>query len=391
MDKSPLIAADAYRWVECTGSVELESQARLVNIGNDTGREEGKACHSLGQFMLTSHRDNAPVLGAKDIVGKVSKNGVLITKELYTATYDYVNDVVEYFDDRSLPVGLMNIETQVDLNPIYPGLYGFVDCWVFDAGKMTLTIWEAKFGRTIVEVFECWQMMLYASGLIEKIGFDGYSEQMLTVEFRIVQPRGHHIDGVFRSWTVRATDLRGYVNVLTARAEQAKDGTGVCVVGDHCHNCAARNRCATLQRNNYKVSDYVNGQFATDLSGATLGYEISFLRHALSLVKDRLSGLETQALSDIKRGVLIPQCSVKQGYGRERWRKDTPRDEVIYMAELLGEDISEVIINCTPKQAIAKGIDETVIRQYSETPLGELKLIVDDNSEARRAFSKSNE
>lgn len=341
--------------------------------------------------MLEAYQDNSPVLGAKDIVNKVSKKGVLITKALYDATDEYVTDVVEYCQEAGELLPPLMLESQVDLSAIYPGLYGYVDCWVFNQDKRTLTIWEAKFGRTIVEVFECWQMLLYAAGIVKLLGYNNDNDHTLNIEFRVVQPRGHHVEGTIRSWTFNAMTLRNYVCKLTARAQQAKDGTGVCIVGDHCHNCSARNRCTTLQRNSYMVSDYVNGKFATDLSGSNLGYEISFLKHAVTLVKDRLSGLEAQALSDIKKGLLIPQCSTVRGQKRERWRKDVPVEEVLYMAEIMGEDLRETSINCTPKQAITLGIDEDVIRAYSETPPGELKLVVDDNTKARQAFSKTNE
>ena len=42
---------------------------------------------------------------------------------------------------------------------------------------------------------------------------------------------------------------------------------------------------------------------------------------------------------------------------------------------------------CTPTQAIKKGIDEAVIKTYSSKPKTKMKLVEDDGSRARQAFT----
>jgi hypothetical protein len=58
------------------------------------------------------------------------------------------------------------------------------------------------------------------------------------------------------------------------------------------------------------------------------------------------------------------------------------------MGDMMGIDLRKPPAPCTPKQAIAKGIDSAVISQYSETPAGALKLVADNGNKAREVFSK---
>ena len=55
------------------------------------------------------------------------------------------------------------------------------------------------------------------------------------------------------------------------------------------------------------------------------------------------------------------------------------------MGQLMGADLSKPGV-VTPKQALKLGIDEAVIKAYSLTPLGSVKLVPDTAADARRVF-----
>ena len=76
------------------------------------------------------------------------------------------------------------------------------------------------------------------------------------------------------------------------------------------------------------------------------------------------------------------------GYGRSRWRKDTPIDEVIMMCDLMGIDARKPVTLDTPAQILKKGIDESVISLYSETPMTGFKLVEDNGAKARNTFKQ---
>ena len=66
-----------------------------------------------------------------------------------------------------------------------------------------------------------------------------------------------------------------------------------------------------------------------------------------------------------------------------------PVDQVLAMGSLMGVDLSKPGVK-TPKQALKSGVDEAVIKAYSITPLGSLKLISDNPADARRVFGTTN-
>ena len=55
------------------------------------------------------------------------------------------------------------------------------------------------------------------------------------------------------------------------------------------------------------------------------------------------------------------------------------------MGSLMGVDLSKPGV-LTPKQAEKAGVDEGVIKAYSVTPLGQIKLVPTNPSDARRVF-----
>ena len=96
------------------------------------------------------------------------------------------------------------------------------------------------------------------------------------------------------------------------------------------------------------------------------------MRAAADLLASRISGLENEVLAKIKGGVAFPDWRAERGNGRERWAK--PIDEVLALGQMMGIDVSKPGA-ITPKQAIKKGLAEEVVRAYSETPAGEIKLV----------------
>ncbi|MNJ70916.1 hypothetical protein D3C77_674080 [compost metagenome] len=58
------------------------------------------------------------------------------------------------------------------------------------------------------------------------------------------------------------------------------------------------------------------------------------------------------------------------------------------MGDLSGVNVRGPVQLCTPKQARDKGIDELVIKQYSETPNTALKLVEVSGDKTRQIFTK---
>jgi hypothetical protein len=326
------------------------------------------------------------VLDFSGIVGSLSKDGIVITQELFDAAFEYVNDVAKYCDFNFLTKEV-KIEQRVDLSRWLPEWYCIPDASVYDVSSNVLTVWEGKFGHGIVDVFENWQLLIGAFGIIQALDITEPVRQAVKLDLRVVQPRGFTSDGPIRKWFVTAdavgkywNDLHRALPIVTGEAPPTKFGT-------QCKDCSARANCDTLLRVSYEGIDFAGKLKTHTLTGHNLGVDLKLLRRAQKAIEYRLSGLEEQAIHELSNGGLVSYFSTERGKGRERWKKDVPHAEVIMMGDLLGVDIRKPIELDTPSQVRKKGIDESVIAAYSETPMTALKLVEVDGAKIRQIFN----
>lgn len=393
MNKSPLLASSADTWVNCTGSVKLSQQFPAIETGEGVSeaRLEGRAFHEVAQRILESFKTpGAALVSSGNIVGTLSKDNIVITDEIYDAALEYVNDVLKVANINGTMRDI-HIEEYIDLSCVYVGMYGYIDCWLLDAKANTLYVWDAKFGHRGVDAFENWQLITYVAGLLEQLNINGFVDQNLNVSLRVSQPRSFRSGGTTQVWDCKASDLRGYINTVKSAAVDSYGDAAVCKVGRQCDYCPARYACTALQQVAYSGVDYLSAAEGVSLTGHHLALELRILKRAERAMKARLSGLEEQALAEIRNGKVLPGFVGEQGYGRKRWRKDTPHDEVIMMGDLLGVDVRKPVELDTPAQALKKGIDASVIDAYSETPTTGIKLVEDTGAKARNVFRKQYE
>ncbi|MGL4895139.1 MAG: DUF2800 domain-containing protein [Shewanella sp.] len=388
MTKSTLKASSADTWVNCTGSVKLALQFPAIESGEGVSEAllEGRAFHEVSERILNAYKSpGGELVSSGNIVGTLSRDNIVITDEMYDAALEYTNDVLRVANVNGT-MREIHVEERVDLSSVYAGMYGYADCWLLDATANTLYIWDAKYGHRAVDAFENWQLIAYAAGLTERV--NGAMDRDLNVSLRVSQPRSFRSGGTTQVWDCKASDLRGYINTLKSAAAEAYSDAATCKVGRQCDYCPARYACPALQQAAYGGADYVSAAEGVSLSGHHLALELRILKSAERAIKARLSGIEEQALAEIRSGKMLPGFIGEQGYGRKRWRKDTPHDEVIMMGDLLGIDLRKPVELDTPTQAIKKGIDASVIEAYSETPTTGLKLVEDTGAKARNVFRK---
>lgn len=393
MSKSTLLASGADTWVNCTGSVKLSQQFPAIESGEGTSeaRLEGRAFHEVAQRILESFKaPGSELISSSHIVGTLSKDNIVITDEIYDGALEYSNDVLRICNINGTLRDL-HIEEQIDLSCIYLGMYGYIDCWLFDKAAATLYVWEGKFGHRKVDAFENWQLITYVEGILRQLGINGHMDQNINVSMRVSQPRSFRSGGTTDMWDCKASELRGYINTVIAAANESYSDTAICKVGRQCEYCPARYACDTLQQASYGSLDYIGNVEGVTLTGHHLALELRILKRAERTLKARLSGLEEQALAEIRNGKILPGFVTKQGYGNKRWRKDTPSDEVIMMGDLMGVDVRKPVTLDTPAQVLKKGIDASVIELYSETPMTSMKLVEDNGAKARNVFRKQHQ
>jgi hypothetical protein len=348
---SKLPPSSAARRVQCPGSRIMSE--RYPQDENDPKAREGTEAH----LVVAAHLRAEPT-------------PAFATEEML--------DGADMFHD-ALRGNIPHIEERVDCSSIHPDCWGTPDAWYFYPKRKWLHVLDYKFGRRHVEVFENWQLLEYAAGIIAN-----FPLEVLGVSLTIVQPRSYHKDGPVRTWNLNRLEFIGYVISLKEAEDLATRDMPECKTGPECRDCPARHACPTLQSSGYSAAKSSGEAISFELSPAAMGKELAMLRDSIMLMSARADGLENEALVKAKQGVAVPGWTTEQGQGREKWAK--PVEEVISLGEMLGIDVSKPGV-VTPKQAIKKGLSEDVVRAYSETPPGEVKLVRDNGSMARKWFN----
>jgi hypothetical protein len=355
--------------VACSGSRAME--AANPETEESLASREGTAAHWAAAELL---------FGRLVDVGLIAPNGVMLTDEMIEAAELYANDVLAETAENLV------IERPVSCASIHAESWGTPDAWAAFNGGRRLVIWDFKFGHRYVEVFENWQLIEYAAGILDlHLGaMPGIDDQYISVEFRIIQPRCFVGGAPIRSWQVKASDLRGYFNILRDREAAAMLPDAPCTVNRHCIDCRGRALCRAAQSAGYDGMAIAASSVPFDLPAPALGAELRLIDRAIMHLEARRTGLAEQALTLIKRGGSVPFFKAEAGQGRQQWSR--PDTEIIALGDMMGVMLSRPKL-ITPKQAEKAGLDASLVKAYSESPRGEVKLIPDDGSTARKVFS----
>lgn len=363
---APLMPSAAGRWVHCPGSVGME--ARYPDDDSEKARE-GTAAHWAASELLN---------GRAVALGQVAENGVVLDAEMIEGATLYAEVAQRDIDECSEHA----IERRVDVPYVHADNWGTPDYWAFGTGA--LYVGDFKYGRGHVEVFENFQLIDYACGVLDYLNINGSADQYLDVVFRIVQPRSYHADGPVRTWRINAAALRPYFNRLQAAATAAMQPDAPARISVECKHCNGRHACKALQRAAYDAVDVATASIPVELPAEAIGLELRTLRRAAKMLDARIAGIEEVALASIRRGANVPGFKIEHGKGRKRWAR--PVSEIVTMAKLMDVDVSKALNALTPAQAIAAGLPRDVVDAFAETPTGEAKLKEDDGTLARRIF-----
>lgn len=372
---SVLAPSSAARWVACPGSVPL---SLLYPEAEDSPEaREGTAAHwAFGELLAGRAID----------VGLIAPNGVVLNDEMIEGAEMYVDDVLGVFGSSG---DTLRVEERVDMPSVHPQNWGTPDTWapLHDAtsGKLTIYLWDYKFGHEYVDVFENWQLIDYAAGILDKLNIDGHADQFVSFVMRVVQPRSYHRDGPVREWRIGAADLRPYFNKLRNAAELAMRPDAPCTPNPECKHCPARHACEAFTGAAYAAADLSSRSVPLELSAAAMGLELRTLKRAQAMLDARVTGLEQAAFARLTRGERIPFFALESSPGRTVWAK--PIEEVIALGQMFGKDLSKPMA-ITPKQAEKAGVDPALVALYSTAPNGALKLVADDGAKARKVFAK---
>lgn len=361
-------------------TVQCEGWANLVALmppqPDSEESTEGHAAHWVAmQYALASlGQAERPKLGDK------IQGGLLVDKEMIAGAAMYA-EALEGFEGWA--------EETLTIGTIHPECFGTPDFWQWSPKTRTLRVTDYKYGRKFVEVWENWQLIVYAIGLLEKLGYDGNGD--IIVELLIVQPRCYHPDGPVRPWTTSAHRLRAMANIAHNKAHLSQQPDAKTHAGPECLYCPARPFCKTAHAASSALVEFAYKAEAMPQNGIEMSTRLVFIQDAIELLKAVATGLEEQIVLTLKAGKLAPDFKVDYVKSREKWAK--PVQEVKMLGLMYGINLVEEDYACTPKQATQlKGphgkIDPKVISKYALTPPGAPKLVRDELAKHARIFTK---
>lgn len=365
----------AAQWVVCHAAPALWERYPELLPRKDA--PEGLAAH----WVIEQLHAVSPVA-----VGSLAANGLAVTQAMLEGAGVWFQALSEWGDlaEGAYPP---KIEQRVTMT----GLVHAENWGTPDLRRRignTLRVRDFKFGHDFVDAFGNWQLIDYAAGGLEELGYNreaiaaGHCD--IVVDMGIVQPRNFDRSGPIRRWQMRADQLLPYFDRLAASADAATAPNAKAVPGPQCKNCSARRACSAVQREAYTGAEEGYQSLPLELSPEQLGVELRLLTYYRDLLNARVTGLEEQAEFNLRQGQRVPGVHMEPGQGKTDWTK--PPDEIITLGSMLGVDLRKPAA-ITPKQAQAKGLPAEVVDAYSVRIPGAMKLAFDDATEAAKVFS----
>lgn len=315
----------------------------------------------------------------------------------FTVTYDMIHgaklwvDTIGYGSTSNVPVVCERIHPTA--------CWGEPDGWTWLPIEKRLRLPDYKYGFGIVDVFENWQLLTYASGLLDTLDL---VDSEVMVEFIIVQPRAYHRDGPVRKWIVRGDQLRtfwnqAYMAALRAYPDPVHGSLGPpaeATVNVHCELCPARSVCEAYQQRTTHIRDYVAKAQRINMSPADVGAELAILEDAAKMLDGRLTALKAQAEGFLRSGQSVINYAMQADGGGYKWNEGVTVQELEAVASTCNITLRNVITDphsrkspvVTPTQALKAGVAPAIIDAYASKLPGSLKLTRTSTNDARRAF-----
>jgi hypothetical protein len=327
---------------------------------HEAERSEGEASHELGAHIIKESLQGREVYPE---VGYSMGNGVALTAESIEGARVYAEDVLAEVCNRGITTSNIHVEERIECKEIHELSFGTPDCWAYDVISNRVIIWDYKFGFIPIEAILNWQGINYWSGISDKLKIDGVSDQHITVEFRIIQPRAYHRHGSIRKWATTASDLRQYINTLSNSARLALEDYPKCTSGKQCRYCSGRHVCEAGLSAGVELYEGASASLPLDITPHAMGLQLKIVKRAIQQLKGLETGYTEAIGSLIKSGTTVPFWNNAPSVGREEW--SSPKSEVLLMADLMGVDVKKTEL-ITPKQARTAGLPASVVKRFSK-------------------------
>lgn len=290
------------RWMHCPGSIKL-SRGRRQTSGK--AAIEGTIAHEWGESILREESELA------DIPDEDMRLAV-------TRYVEFISDLENGYEGDFEYL----LEERIDLRHLGGDCWGTLDYASWQIGK-SLHVIDYKNGLVLVEARNNRQLLTYALGICEDIGYD--FEYIYLV---IVQPRASHAMGPIRSWRIPPSSLKEYKKILKKAIKETQNEHANLESGAWCQYCPAIGNCPEIVGTAQELAKIeFDDPVAVEPSTALPAIEI-ITDSQLSLIIEYsrafrawIDGCQNEAILRLETGRDIPGLKLVRTPGRSRWKE----------------------------------------------------------------------
>ncbi len=332
-EHSHLGGSGTYRWIACPGSVALSEG--VADAESDYAAE-GTAAHALAEHCLRHGQEAWQHIGQALPGNSTWTQRYAVSKDMADAVQVYLDAVRAEHPDRNQ--GNTWIERAFECPHWHPAMFGRADFVHADFDQKVLHVWDYKHGAGIVvDAVDNPQLKYYAVGMLTELRMWG---EIDTVVVRICQPRGFHILGPTREWSISTADLAQWGDDVLIPAMELADSTrskgytpetllglGLLTSGEHCRFCPARRPterfCPRLERDMAEMEALMNDMATAGGPGKvpseTLGAFLGLFEKAKILQK----AAREVAFARAQEGHTIPGWKLAKARANREWKEGT--------------------------------------------------------------------
>lgn len=364
-----LSASGAHRWMNCPGSVRLESS---YPDKSSSYAEEGTLAHEFVEAKVKHLSGRLTSKGLSSVISRLRKKP-LYTKEMEEhsdAYVDFVQRIVESLGRSIRPAA----ETKVNLAEWIPQGFGTCDTIISD--DETLCIVDYKYGQGVkVDAPDNPQLRLYALGAWSL--FSGVFN-FKKVRTYIFQPRISHTS----SEELTVEELLKFGEIVKAKALETEKPDAPCVAGEWCQFCRAGAECRARAQLVIETAGFI------DENGDKLRIEeYRELVRKAAMVKDWLSIVKEFIFNKILSGEKVPGFKLVEGRSVRAWTDIDAAFKFIIDNKLAEEALlyerKPISLTACEKLVGKKPFAEK-LQQFIHKPKGQPTLV--DENDSRPSF-----
>ena len=342
------------RFMQCPGWTQFEIEKEPLSEVQKEGIEAGKVLSGLlsddADKFDTTGLDNEMVFDAREAVTRIKGLG---------AEYPWDDFFVEKV--CTWKTGDFTFKGRADVT------------WIKDN---ELHVLDYKYGHSIVEVEENWQLIGYAVGL--KLNLENAFSTVKSIHLHVFQPNAYHHDGPWRTQVMSSDELVKRVNMIKEKIKQ----TVILQSGKECRYCpAAATQCNVFNKVFYNSVDEAGRKLKENMTVDDLSKQLSLVEDIKSYITIKEKALKKIVETQLKEGHKVHGWRYDMKKGNRKWKDGVSPDHIETLTGI--RPTEEVFLS--PAKCEKKGIDKDLVKSFVYNPMTKALVRVNEQQQLKQA------